>query len=64
MEGLALPREEVEFALSYYNSNTTWLDIDQLLAVFGLTRADLGDDAKVSGGGARGWPRACRPTSR
>ena len=33
-----MPREEDEFALSYYNSNTTWIDIDQLLAVFGLTR--------------------------
>ena len=41
VEGLALPREEQEFRLSYYNSNTCWVDIDQLLGLFGLTRADL-----------------------
>ncbi|MEM7797869.1 MAG: UTP--glucose-1-phosphate uridylyltransferase [Chloroflexota bacterium] len=41
IEGLALPREEIEFKLTYYNSSTTWVDIDKLLAVFGLTRADL-----------------------
>lgn len=41
IEGLAMPREEVEFNLSYYNSSTAWVDIDQLLAAFGLTRADL-----------------------
>ncbi len=41
VEGLALPREEDEFVLSYYNSNTCWIDIDQLLTVLGLTRADL-----------------------
>ena len=49
VEGLALPNEEVEFDLTYYNSLTTWVDIDKLLAVFGLTRADLGDETKVSG---------------
>ena len=38
LEGLAMPREEDEFALSYYNSMTTWIDIDQLLAAFGLTQ--------------------------
>jgi hypothetical protein len=47
VEGLALPREEDEFTLSYYNSLTTWIDVDQLLAVFELTRGDLSDDAKV-----------------
>jgi len=41
VEGLALPHEEDEFRLSYYNSNTMWIDIDRLLEVFGLTRADL-----------------------
>ena len=41
VEGLALPREEDEFRLSYYNSNSCWIDVDQLLRVFGLTRADL-----------------------
>ncbi len=48
IEGLALPREEIEFELSYYNSSTTWVDIDQLLAVFSLTRADLTDADKVA----------------
>lgn len=48
IEGLALPREEVEFNLSYYNSNTFWLDIDQILAVFGLGRSDLADAGKVT----------------
>ena len=49
VEGLAMPREEDEFRLSYYNSNTCWIDIDRLLAAFGLTRADLaaGDSARV-----------------
>jgi hypothetical protein len=44
-----MPREEDEFALSYYNSMTSWIDIDKLLAVFQLTRADLGDVEKVAG---------------
>ena len=48
IEGLALPREEIEFKLSYYNSATMWLDIDQVLTLFGLTRDDLDDDAKVA----------------
>ena len=43
-----MPREETEFALSYYNSNTCWIDIDQLLTAFALTRADLGDEGKVT----------------
>ena len=30
----------LEFALTYYNTLTTWIDIDQLLAAFGLTRDD------------------------
>ena len=41
VEGLALPREEDEFRLTYYNSMTTWIDIGRLLALFGLERADL-----------------------
>jgi hypothetical protein len=48
VEGLAMPREEAEFALSYYNSNTCWIDLDKLLAVFALTRADLTDEEKVT----------------
>ena len=41
VEGLAMPREQDEFGLSYYNSMTTWITIDTLLAAFGLSRADL-----------------------
>ena len=41
LEGLAQPREEDELTLSYYNSMTTWIQIDPLLELFGLTRADL-----------------------
>jgi hypothetical protein len=48
VEGLAMPREEVEFELSYYNSNTCWINLDKLLSAFGLTRADLRDEAKVT----------------
>ena len=38
VEGLAMPREEDEFDLSYYNSNTSWLHIDRVLGIFDLTR--------------------------
>ncbi len=48
VEGLAMPREETEFALTYYNSNTCWIDLDQLLAAFALTRADLNGEPKVT----------------
>jgi len=48
IEGLALPREEYEFILSYYNSATYWIDLDQILHVFGLTRYDLDDQKKVT----------------
>lgn len=41
LEGLAMPHEEDEFGLSYYNSNTSWLHIDQLLRIFGLTRETI-----------------------
>ena len=41
VEGLAMPREEDEFHLSWYNSLTTWIDIDRLLKIFGLDRAAL-----------------------
>ena len=48
VEGLALPSEEIESRLSYYNSATYWIDIGQLLEIFGLSRSDLGDAAKVA----------------
>jgi hypothetical protein len=48
LEGLAMPREEDEFALSYYNSLTTWIDVRKLLAVFDLTVGDLSNSEKVA----------------
>jgi hypothetical protein len=48
VEGLAMPHEKDEFALSYYNSMTCWIDIARLLDVFELTRADLADPNKVT----------------
>ena len=48
LEGLAMPREEDEFSLSYYNSMTTWIDIDKLLTAFGLTKDDLTNPEKVA----------------
>jgi hypothetical protein len=50
VEGLAMPREEDEFDLSYYNSLTTWVRIDELLRVFGLTRTTLTDERAVTEG--------------
>ena len=50
VEGLAMPREEDGFALSYYNSATTWISIDPLLALFGLNRETLHDEAAVARG--------------
>jgi hypothetical protein len=47
IEGLAMPDERIEFDLSFYNSMTTWIQIDGLLAAFGLDRADLGNRQKV-----------------
>ena len=41
LEGLAMPREEDEFRLGYYNSMTTWIDLDRFLGAVGLTREDI-----------------------
>ena len=41
VEGLAMPEAESEFGLSYYNSMTTWIDLDQYLALLGLTREEV-----------------------
>jgi UDP-N-acetylglucosamine pyrophosphorylase/galactokinase/mevalonate kinase-like predicted kinase len=38
IEGLALPREEDEYRLTYYNTLTNWITIDSLLAYFKLSR--------------------------
>jgi hypothetical protein len=48
IEGLALPSEEIESLLSWYNSATYWIDIDQLLTMFGLTRDDLAHTERVN----------------
>ena len=48
VEGLAMPREEDEFGLTYYNSMTTWIDLDRLLAAFGLSRPDLAVPERVN----------------
>jgi hypothetical protein len=48
VEGLALPREEDEFVLTYYNSNSCWIDLDRLLALFGLTRGELADASRTA----------------
>lgn len=50
IEGLALPREEDEAKLSYYNSLTTWISIDPLLALFGLTRQALREPSALLDG--------------
>jgi UDP-N-acetylglucosamine pyrophosphorylase len=47
IEGMALPDEKIEFNLSFYNTNTFWIDIDKLLLSFGLIRNDLFNAEKV-----------------
>ena len=48
VEGLALPDDEVEFRLSFYSTMSCWMDIDQVLNVFTLTREDLRDEHTVA----------------
>ncbi len=43
VEGLALPDEKIEFDLSYYNTSTTWVNIDKLLTAFQIRRDQLND---------------------
>ena len=50
VESLAFPREEDESKLGHYNSMTTWISIDPLLALFGLSRERLGDAGAVRRG--------------
>lgn len=47
VEGLAMPSEQAEFGLTFYNSMTTWIEIDGLLNMMGLTRNDLSNMTKV-----------------
>ncbi|MEZ4700936.1 MAG: UTP--glucose-1-phosphate uridylyltransferase [Rhodothermales bacterium] len=48
VEGLAMPREDIEYRLSFYNTSTTWIDIDRLLRTLLLTRSDLSRPARVA----------------
>ncbi len=48
VEGLAMPRVEAEFDLSFYNSMTTWVSIDRYLSLLGLARSSLGDEVAVT----------------
>jgi len=45
VEGLALPREEQELGLRWYNTMTTWIDVDRMLALFGVSREALQHNA-------------------
>jgi hypothetical protein len=56
VEGLALPREEEEFQLTYYNSNTCWIDLEKLLPAFGLTREDILTAGAATPGGTPAPP--------
>ncbi|EMI42654.1 UTP--glucose-1-phosphate uridylyltransferase [Rhodopirellula sp. SWK7] len=47
VEGLAMPDDRIEFGLRFYNSMTTWIDIDALLNSFGLDRKSLDDAVTV-----------------
>ncbi len=50
LEGLAMSREEDEFKLSFYNSMTTWIDLNQFLTLFELNRQDIlqNDQTKIA----------------
>jgi hypothetical protein len=41
LEGLAQPHEEDELNLRYYNTLTSWIDVDKLLSLFKLSREDI-----------------------
>ena len=41
LEGLAQPDDNCELRLSYYNSNSCWINIDKFLNLFGINREDL-----------------------
>ncbi len=50
VEGLAMPRRGSRIAPLLLQHATTWIDIDRLLGVFGLTRETLADIAVVNDG--------------
>ncbi|MBI5740754.1 MAG: UTP--glucose-1-phosphate uridylyltransferase [Nitrospirae bacterium] len=53
VEGVALPREEDEYNLTYYNTNTNWITIDSLLDYFGLDRDILAEAGRCREGQAK-----------
>jgi len=48
IESIALPDERIEWRLTWYNSLTTWIDIDHWLGAMGLDRLSLDDDLVVA----------------
>lgn len=48
LEGLTIPNEADEFKLAYYNSNSNWIHIDQLLGLFDLDRSELDQTEKIT----------------
>jgi hypothetical protein len=48
IESIALPDERIEWRLTWYNSLTTWIDIDHWLGAMGLKRDGLDDDQAVA----------------
>lgn len=47
IEGLAQPDDETDYKLSYYNTLTTWLNLDRWLEIIGLSRDDLINENKA-----------------
>ncbi len=41
LEGLSQPNEKCELGLSYYNSNSCWINIEKFMNLFGINREDL-----------------------
>ncbi|HBM78526.1 MAG TPA: UTP--glucose-1-phosphate uridylyltransferase, partial [Verrucomicrobiales bacterium] len=41
VEGLAMPESYSEYGLSYFNSMTSWVDLDQYLSLLGLDRESV-----------------------
>jgi hypothetical protein len=48
VEGIAMPAEDIEFRLSFYNSGTMWIDVDRLLSLFGLDKSALEDAGRCA----------------
>ncbi len=47
LEGLAQPGDYDDLKLKYYNSMSTWIDIDELLSFFGLDRDALNSPPEI-----------------